>query len=482
VGARRALIAAAVVSAGAVAGFSGCGGDAPAVELPAGPTSQPNIVVVMTDDQTQDSVAVMDRVRAGVGERGATFSESFTHFPLCCPARVTFLTGQYSHNHGVIDNDGPEGGFQAFEDTESIAVWLEDAGYATALVGKYLNGYGADDPIYVPPGWTEWYAAPAETEQDVYDYSLNENGELVAYGRAPGDFKTDVITDLAVDFIDRRAPEDRPFFLFTSYTAVHKAGPDPSPRRPRDCHHTSKPAPRHARALPAAELPRPPSFNEADVSDKPRAIAQKPRLSEADERDLERIYRCRLRSLLSVDEGVARMIAHLRRAGELDETYFFFTSDGGFLHGEHRAQAGKVKVYEEAIRVPLIVRGPGIEPGSEVGTLVNTADLAPTIAGLAGAEPGLEPDGASLLDAIEDPDALGRRTLLIESTGGKVAVRTRRYLYGLRGNEDEELYDLRRDPYELRSLHDDPAYARVRATLAERLERLLQCAGESCRS
>ncbi len=461
------------------------------------PPPRPNVVVVMTDDQTQASLPFMGEVGSELVAKGTTFANNFTNWPLCCPSRATFYTGQYAHNHGVLGNGAPDGGATKFDDSSTLPLWLQAAGYQTIHVGKYLNGYGtgASDAAYVPPGWNEWYAATGGTVQSVYDYTLNQNGALVDRGQAVGDFKQDVFTDLAVEAINRHAPGG-PFFLGVMYTAPHGGGPNPNPQPPSDCGNAApKPAPRHATAFDDEPLPQPSSFNEADVSDKPAAIRALPSITASELANIQRKYRCRLESLLSVDEGVGRIVAALRASGELDDTLIVFTSDNGFFHGEHRVQSGKNRVYEESIRVPLVIRGPGIAAGATVEDLSINADLAPTVLDAAGASAGLPEDGRSLLPFARHPERLHGRELLLEKgdvledeedlapqSGGFAAIRTSRYAYVENATGEVELYDLRGDPYELTNLHGSPAYSAVEAALASRLATLRSCAGETCRT
>jgi arylsulfatase A-like enzyme len=443
--------------------------------------ARPNIVVIETDDQAVESMRVMDNVNSLIGDRGATFANSFVNISLCCPSRATFLTGQYMHNHRVLSNVPPTGGFgrfQALHGNNNLAVWLHGAGYYTAMIGKYLNGY-ANNPR-VPPGWSEWRAAAPDT-QAVYGYTLNENGTLVNYGEAPGAFKQDVLTGKAVGLVNRRAPSAQPFFLWLTYTAPHMGGPNPSPNSPFNCDGTAKPALRHANAFDSEPLPRLANFNEADVSDKPAKIRNRPRLTEDEIADTQRHYRCRLESVLSVDQGVKRIVDALRAQGELARTVLMFTSDNGFFHGEHRIPSGKQRIYEESIRVPLLMRGPGIPVGVNVSDLVINADLAPTIVDVANANPGLVMDGRSLIPVAQQPGIEQGRELLIEERLFK-AIRTERYLYAEHDTGERELYDLNDDPFELRSRHDSPSYASVQAQLAARLRQLETCGGSSCRT
>ena len=478
----RVLLALAVGAAIAVGALVAVGSGA----SPASPDravaapSSPNVLVVESDDQTVESMKAMQNVNSLIGAEGATFKNNFVNYSLCCPSRSTFLTGEYEHNHGVLGNSPPNGGFQRFQalhGDNNLAVWLEDAGYYTGLIGKFLNGYN-NDPA-VPAGWSEWHAAAPDT-QEVYDYTLNNDGKLATYGHAAADFKQDVLTQKAVDFVDRRAPKAKPFFLWLTYTAPHAGGPNPNPQPPANCQDTAKPAPRHAHAFDSEPLPKPPNFNEQNVSDKPAAIQRPPLLGAGQIADIQRKYRCRLESILSVDEGVKQLVDALRASGELNNTLVIYTSDNGFFHGEHRIPGGKMHIYEESIRVPLEMRGPGIPKGVSVDPLAINADLAPTIVDAAGATPGLTMDGRSLLPVTRNPGIEKNRQLLVEEPSFE-AIRTERYMYAEHGTGEQELYDLANDPYQLQSRDGDPAYASVKARLANRLHRLETCSGASCR-
>ena len=459
--------------------------------------AQPNVVVVMTDDQTQASLPFMATVESELVAQGAAFANSFTNWPLCCPSRATFYTGQYAHNHRVLGNSPPDGGWENFNDSSTLPVWLQQAGYHTIHIGKYLNGYGErNNPSeYVPPGWNEWYAATAGTTQSVYDYTLNQNGALVQRGAAVTDFKQDVFSDLAVDAIQRNAPGG-PFFMGVMYTAPHSGGPNPSPQPPTNCGASAKPAPRHADSFNGEALPIPPNFNESDVADKPAAIQALPAITAQETTTIQRKYRCRIESLLSVDEGVGRILDALEASGELDETLVVFTSDNGFFHGEHRVQNGKNRIYEESARVPLVIRGPGVPAGVTVDDLAINADLAPTILDAAGTAPGLVQDGRSLLPFAEHPDRFHGRELLIEKgdvtddsdddgvvqSGTFSAIHTSGYVYVANATGELELYDLGVDPFQLDNQVNNPAYDAIEASLASRLATLRSCAGEGCRT
>jgi N-acetylglucosamine-6-sulfatase len=470
-------------------------GTRPATHAQAVAQGRPNVLVVETDDQTAESIRVMDNVNSLIGGRGVTFKNSFVNFSLCCPSRATFLTGQYMHNHRVFGNtlaaDGGFDRFQALHGDNNLAVWLQDAGYYTAMIGKYLNRYASNPPV--PPGWSEWHAAAAPslpTDGDTfraYNYTLDVNGTSVRYGQDPAAFKQDVLNRKAVGFVNRRAPKAQPFFLWLTYTAPHAGGPNPNPNPPFNCDVAAKPAPRHAHAFDSEPLPRPPNFNEANVSDKPTAIRNLPRLTASQIAEIQRKYRCALESLLSVDEGVKKVVGALAANGELANTLIIYTSDNGFFYGAHRIPQGKLRLYEESIRVPLAMRGPGIPQGVIISSLSINADLAPTIVDAANANPGLVMDGRSLIPVAQDPSVAQGRQLLIEQPSFKeqpsfTAIRTARYKYAEHGSGEKELYDLQMDPFELQSRDGDPAYASVETQLAARLHELQSCAGASCRA
>ena len=270
----------------------------------------------------------MPQISSLLAGQGTSFEEAFVSHSVCCPSRSTILTGLYDHNHHVLGNEPPAGGFQKFlsegHEENTIAVRLQEAGYQTAFFGKYLNGYPAGDPTHVSPGWEEWYGKL--DGQRLYNYRLNENGEEVSYGNEPEDFFTDVLSGQATDFVQRAAPDSKPFFMYVAPTAPH--GP-------------ATPAERHKGAFSEEEPPRPPSFDEEDVSDKPSQIQSNERISEDDASTIDDYYRQRLESMLAVDDMVGSLVQELESAGELDNTFIFFTSDNGFEQGEHRIKTGK---------------------------------------------------------------------------------------------------------------------------------------------
>jgi len=467
-----------IVMAALAAGIAAAAGLASGHAQSASPAKRPNVVVLMTDDQTVESMRVMPNVRVLLADQGVTFDNSFVSYALCCPSRSTFLTGQYTHNHGVWGNAAPNGGYYKLDSTNTLPVWLSSAGYQTIHLGKYLNGYGTRNNLEIPPGWGEWQGSVDPTTYRFYNYTLNENGKLVTYGTGAANYQTDVYARKAVDIVRRQAADPRPFFLWVAFLAPHSG----APREPDDPagQSTPAPAPRHRNVFATQPLPTPPSFNEADVSDKPAGIRNRALLTPARIAALRENYQQRLESLLAVDEAVAQIVAELNAIGELDNTYIVFTSDNGFFHGEHRVPQGKVLLYEPSIRVPLIIRGPNLPRGQHRSQLVANIDLAATIVAATKARPGRVIDGRNLLPFARNPLLHAGRDLLLETTTYS-AIRTPRWLYAEHVTGERELYDLARDPDELASLHADFRYERVKADLALRLARLRGCSGPVCR-
>ena len=461
-----------------------------------------NVVVLMTDDQTVASLRVMPRTRALLGDRGTTFTRMFASYPLCCPSRATYLTGQYAHNHGVLGNRPPTGGYGALTDrANALPGWLRRKGYDTIHIGKYLNGYGRDEGATVPPGWSDWQGSVDPSTYLMWGYRLNENGTIRQYGRPnvenPRLYQTDVYRDKAIQAIRSRAGGDAPFLLSVAFLAPHsEAGGQQRAQSVRA-------APRHRGTFAAEPIARAPSFDEEDVSDKPSFLrGAYPRLRPGQVARIDANERSRLESLLAVDEAVEAIVGALRDTGELDETLILFTADNGFFAGEHRIRSGKYLVYEPSVRLPMLVRGPGIPAGGTSDELVGNVDLAATVVDAADADAGRRLDGRSLLPFARRPSRETDRALLLETAqtadngdldqdGGPLgagraiptyrAVRTDRYKYVEYSTGDRELYDLRRDPDELASVHADPRYARTLAALGQELKRLRRCSGAACR-
>jgi len=466
---------------------------------------QPNLVVVMTDDQTAAELAGMPQTRSLIGAKGVRFDRSYVSYPVCCPSRATYLTGQYAHNHGVMGLYPPTGGYGRFDKRNALPVWLQRAGYHTAHLGKFLNGYGDQEPADVPPGWSDWHATVDYSTYRMWGYTMNDNGRLHTYGRPyreePRLYQTDLLAAKAARIVRRVAGGPAPLFLSVNFLAPHHEA-RPIQRRTG---WLVRPAPRHRHAFASAPLARTKSFNEADVSDKPRFLRRRTHpLTTSEVAAIRRDARARRAALLAVDDGVARIVSALQRAGELDETYIIFTSDNGYMQGEHRVSSGKLLPYDPSTRVPLLMRGPGIPARGVSDELVANVDLAPTLLELAGARAGKTVDGRSLLPFARNT-ALHTKRAILHETGGRRyagpreqdertnirrplrrvmtyhAIRTRRWLYIRWTGGSRELYDLVGDPDQLQSLHAGRAHRHVRRVLARRLRKLASCAGESCR-
>ena len=521
----------------------------PGTEAARSAKQKPSFVVVQVDDATIDQIyatfspggipiRTMPHTLALIGGRGITFNRYYVPYPLCCPARVTTLTGRYAHNHNVRGNVPPNGGFTGFKARQAyshnLAPWLQAAGYRTIHIGKFLNGYG-DEPFDegrdVPPGWNAWHSVlRADSHHYFYGYTLNNNGSLDGPFGEPGSwetreygerddpgcpaaplngkpclYQTDVFNRIAWEEISGTSPE-QPFYLQLDYTAPHgdfrrPAGPEP--------------APRHYNLFAGAPYPHGDSegFNEGNVNDKPRFIREAPYLSLQEIRTYRVYYQKALESLRSIDEGVKLIHDTLGSLGRLRNTYIIFTSDNGFFFGEHRLTGGKFIAYEPATHMPLLMRGPGIAPGTATGELVSQVDLAPTILELAGARADKSIDGRSLVPFMRDPSLRTRRPLLFESfvetadveasgqpiarpstaprRGGATAsivappkdyagIRLGPYKYIEWPSGEKELYDINKDPHELNNLVRDRNLSPIRAFLHAQLTQLVNCVGRAC--
>lgn len=466
----------------------------------------PNIIFILTDDMAKDYLEYMPNTKKLIEKKGATFDNFFVSLSLCCVSRTSILRGQYAHNTTIVDNELPGGGFEKVYDLgleqSMLPIWLQQAGYQTALFGKYINYYpGSAGETYIPPGWTEWYSPVAGDPYGQFNYTLNENGTLVEYGNESGDYGTDVYGEKAIRFIQDSSSQDQPFFAYISLFAPHRP---------------STPAPRHAGMYSSLKLPRTPSFNEKDMKDKLHTFLWKPPLTEKQISNFQDLYRVRIESLQAIDEMVANIVSTLDTLEMLDNTYIVFTSDNGFHLGEHRLLAGKNTPYEEDISVPLLVRGPGIRAGSHISEIGGNIDLASTFADLAGASVPDFVDGRSLMPLLtNEPTSTWRHAYLLErwfrpgqekgaDTELSTEMRENSNLletpdsafdqipltyYGLRtddytylefDNGTVQIYDLKKDPYQLNNFYSsaDPALLEELHTW---LSKLQTCAGEACR-
>jgi N-acetylglucosamine-6-sulfatase len=465
-----------------------------ALASPAGAATRHNVVVVMTDDQDFRSMHVMPQTRSLIAKRGTTFATSMVSFPLCCPSRATYYTGQYAHNHGVKWLFSPTGGYPKLKQAETLPVWLRRAGYRTIHIGKFLNEYGERDAYEIPKGWDDWHGGVDPTTYDYFGYTMNNNGVLKTYGRAPKDYATDVYAGLAEKAIRRARKAGKPFYLNIATLAPHTMAVASGARMEG---LPAVPAPRHATRFANTPLPRYPNFDEADLSDKPAVEAFFPLMTEDQIASLQDHYRGRMGSLLAVDDMVKRVVDALKKAGVYDNTDILYTTDNGWILGEHRfrdpitedGRAAGVKYlpYEGSSRVPLIAAGPDFPAGKTVRGVTVNADLAPTIADIAGAKPRLPQDGISLVRAMRTPSMFEGRGVLLEAFENPrgappyTAIRTERYRYEIAETAGSEgLYDLKLDPWELESKHADPKYAAIKKILIAKLAKLVNCKGAKC--
>jgi N-acetylglucosamine-6-sulfatase len=423
---------------------------------------RPNVIVILTDDQPEDSIpnpnAIMPFLQGRAldpNDHWVVFDHAYVNTPLCCPSRATMLTGRFAHHTGVLDNEDA----QALDESSTIATWLHDAGYHTGLVGKYLNGYPFGGAGYVPPGWDRWTARRQGSLVTLYyDYTLIEQTREVRYGHAQDDYSTDVLADKATAFIEQ-APFDRPFFLWFAPVAPHP----PWTAAPRD-----------AGAFAGLPPPASPAFDEADVSDKPRWVRGLPGLDAAARARIVAYHRRSFAALLAVDDAVRRIMSALRARGEVEDTVIVFTTDNGFAFGEHR-WVRKSCPYDACVRVPLLIRFPGVEHRTE-SAVVSAVDLAPTIADLAGTTPATRFDGVSLVPILTTGSREGLPGELFAEFFGDDTIppwweiRTRRFAYVELGTGERELYALRDDPAELVNLAGAPAFGDEIARLAAALD------------
>ena len=479
-----ALIAGATVLLAAGCGEGGSADDA----------SKPNFVVVVTDDETVEQLSArsMPFTHRALEEGGTTFTDAVVATPLCCPSRASYLTGQYPHNHGAWNS------YRTFKRREShLAAWLDFAGYRTAMVGKYLNAYekNAPTPTTPAPGWDQWRMLMEPLSY--YDYDVAVNGRMEHRGFRPRDYETTYLNREVRKLVARWAPQAAPFFIWYAPHAPH----DEKGQTKTACAGRAVPAPGDLADFGGAELPRPPSFNERDTTDKPDYISELPPLTSGEVKEIELFYRCRLASLREVDRGVADVANELEEAGALDETVIVVTSDNGLFHGQHRIGDSKRLPYAEAIDVPLLFKLPSQVAGGPVSSRVpqpvSNVDLAPTLLDLANVPPCSGPescqvmDGRSLLPLMrgDTDDWPADRARLVEmhkcrysglvdsdeamiryvSVPRTVATR------GCERREVYELYDREADPFQLENLA--VGESDVPPELLERLDTAEECAG-----
>ncbi len=488
-------------------GVTGCGGGSPQAHSASGTVQnipsphirqppprahdrRPNIVFVLTDDLSRDLVPYMNKLSA-LKRHGLTFRNYFVSDSLCCPSRASIFTGDFPHNTGVFTNTGADGGIRAFwkhNDQRSVFnLALYKAGYRTAMMGKYLNGYLSHrhSPVpatYVPAGWSEWDVAGWGYPE--YHYTLNQNGTLHHYGSAPRDYMTSVLTRLGVSFVNQAQSSRRPFFLELATFSPHAP---------------YVPAPRDAHRFPGLKAPHPPNWNRLPTNP-PSWLQGHPPLSAVKRLRINRAFRRRVQDVQSIDRLIAAIERAVARQHLSRNTYFVFSTDNGYHTGEYRLVPGKLTAFDTDIRVPLIVAGPGVRPGSSTAAMAENIDLASTFTSLAGIP--FSSDGQSLTPlfkgGLAPPD--WRDAILVEHHGPDYAerdpdrqnfdsgnppsyeaMRTKDFLYVEYANGQREFYDLRTDPYELDNVVGNLS-TQMLARLHIALQRLQDChGGLACR-
>ncbi|HTU16239.1 MAG TPA: sulfatase [Solirubrobacterales bacterium] len=507
--------------------------------------TRPNVVLIQTDDQPIDEFRgvwrdlynrdrqIMPNTMSLIRNQGIEFANYMTPFPLCAPSRASLLSGQYAQNHGVIRIGGARGGWDGYRtnriNTENLPVWLQRSGYRTSHFGKFMNNYGgADDPpaTVVPPGWDRWVTdATDNSTREFYGYQQNIDGQITPrlgfpyYDMTGGkdplgcpelgldvcNYHTDSMSQQASDEI--RASGDQPFYLQIDYHTPH--GDSRPPIGP-------EPAIRDYDTAIKTPTPKPPGYNEADVSDKPWFLRdQTARLTQNEITQLTLEYRKSIEALQSVDRGVKQIVDTLKETGKLNDTYIIYTSDNGFFLGQHRIHRGKLLPYEPAVRVPFIMRGPGIKPRSTSHEPVANQDIAPTILHLTGATARSKIDGRPMIQFWKNPKKISRRPILLSSyqqatrfipgdypneppviiptknkgahTSAKAAnhnyvgIRVGPYKYVNYEEGESELYVVSQDPAELQNRYGKVRYRKVQAYLDAELAKLRACKGASCR-
>jgi len=456
---------------------------APAAMHAATPATRPNVVFILTDDLSWNLVRYMPNVRR-MQRDGMTFTNYFVTDSLCCPSRASIFTGEYPHNHGVLTNNAPFGGFAAFRrgaESSTFATRIQAAGYQTALMGKYLNGYEPVNPA--PAGWSDWQV-PGGAYRG-FNYNMRSNDRIAHFGRAPRVYFTDLLRRRGKDFIADAARSASPFLLEIATFAPHRP---------------STPAPRDRHDFPGLEAPRGPAFD-AEPHNPPRWLRGRGPLTPANVQALDNEFRKRAQSVQAVDDLVGQVRRLLRQRGLSKNTYVVFSSDNGYHLGDRRLLAGKMTAYDSDVRVPLIVVGPGVASGSHTRELASNIDLAPTFMRLTGRSPSRSVDGQSLVPLLHGSvPAAWRDAVLVEhhhpeseigdpdqqaapsgNPPSYEALRTEGALYVEYVTGEREFYDLDSDPQELDNRYES-LDRQTRRMLHQRLTALENCRGKGCRA
>src|SRR6476469_1226558 len=430
------------------------------------PHRRPNLLMITVDDAAQKDMKYLPHVQHLMADEGTTLKNGIAPTPICVPARASLVSGQYAHNHGAVTINGAGGGFKSFPDEDTLPVWLQHAGYDTMFIGKYLNGYGEDgSEHYVPPGWSDWRATVDPSTYNFVRPTVNDNGSDRTYHR----YSSDLFSDLTVDMLTDPARQQKPWYLWVNYVAPHTGGPDapddPSVKYPDDKHplKTTTPAPRDVDRFANLDLPRTADMFEKDTSDKAIIHATHRHVDAVHRAEMREARQQRIEALQSVDRAVARTVRTLRSTGQLHDTYIAFTSDNGYVLGEHNLD-GKLWYFREIAGIPMYLRGPGIQRGA------------------AGATPTRKVDGTNVIPWLDT--GASRRVVPIEGypvRGGTTPIYTGvivgpwTYVENRRGRA--ELYYRKVDPWQLNNLRRDPRYHQQYKQLRKLTHEYRDCAG-----
>jgi arylsulfatase A-like enzyme len=455
---------------------------------------RPNIVFVLSDDLSRNLVRYMPEVQK-MEKDGTSLSNYFVTNSLCCPSRATTFTGNLPHNTGIFSNGGSDGGWSAFhargEEKSTFATSLQKAGYRTGLFGKYLNKYPARGKISaktgartspVPPGWSQW--AVATNAYASYKYWLNVNGRPEWRGTRPQDHVSNQVSTRGTQFIKDSVRMKQPFMLELAPFAPHLP---------------ATPEPQDAKKYNGLKAPRGPSFNEADMSDKPAWLKNHRPLTQKWIRQIDQQFRNRVRSVQAVSRMIGQVRSLLKSEGIAKNTYVVFASDNGLHLGEHRLRQGKLTTFDIDIHVPLVAVGPKIKAGRTKKALADNTDLCPTFTDIGRSKKLPSTDGQSLMPLLTGSSGWKKRSaVLIEHHGPDLdkndpdvpligsgnppsyeAIRTRHAEYAEYNDGEREYYDLKKDPYEL-----DNTWGKVkqaeRQRLAAMVRNLKHCKGTDC--
>jgi N-acetylglucosamine-6-sulfatase len=463
-------------------------------------SNAPNVLVVMTDDQTLEEMRVLHNVTTLLGAQGTTFSDFYTTTPNCCPSRSGFYTGQYPHNTKVRDNIPPLGGANSFvpRERDSIGVWMQQAGYYTAQIGKFLNGWGNPEKpdewtggIAPLPGWDHWFVDIDPSTYGYYGYRVSVDGTERDYGSAPADYQTDVTGRETVDTIKRATDTGKPWFIAWTPMSPHVQGKESITAEGQVPGGIAVAADKYRDTFKDEAFPPGPSLAfgpaaaaTADVKAKPGYIRKRVADHAPGQPEMRSAYQKELEALQSIDEWVGNIYRTLQDLHQLDNTEIIFWSDNGLFHGQH-GLTQKNALYEEAVHVPLIIRGPGFPAGTVADQLTLNIDLAPTILALAGATASVAMDGRDLAPLARNPNVAKDRAILLEdwysySTTAVQGVRVGQWAYLTWSTGEDELYNLKTDPYQMKNVADDPGERQTVDQLRRDLDGLRSCVGSAC--